>query len=194
MQRLTSNWIYGSGLSGLILLALTPLLMFHASAPLIATFLILPAYMIHQYEEHNHDRFRIFSNKTIGKGKEVLTPLTLFIINVPLVWSLIVFSLYGALYLNLDYALIPTYLILVNALLHIVHALIIWCYNPGLFTAIIVFLPLGTFTLYEINKTGDVTIISNIISLGIVILLHAAILFYIFYKLRMIHKQEGGMV
>lgn len=185
MQRLISNWVYGSGLSGLLLLALTPLLMLHESAPLIATFLILPIYMIHQYEEHNHDRFRIFANKTIGKGQEALTPLTLFIINVPVVWSLIVFSLYGTLYLNISYALIPTYLILVNAILHLAYAFIFRCYNPGLFTAIIVFLPLGTFTLYEINKTGDVTILRNILSLGSVILLHLAIFLYIRYKLRM---------
>lgn len=60
LQRLISNWVYGGALAGVLLFALSPLLLAYWPPPLAATFLLLPAYMIHQFEEHDHDRFRRF--------------------------------------------------------------------------------------------------------------------------------------
>lgn len=68
LQRLISYWVYGGVLAGVLLLALSPLLLAGWSMSLAATFLLLPAYMIHQYEEHDRDRFRLLLNETIGKG------------------------------------------------------------------------------------------------------------------------------
>ena len=87
LQRLISYWVYGGVLAGILLLVLWSLLVAGWSMPLAATFLLLPAYMVHQYEEHDHDRFRLFFNETIGKGFDVLSPLAVFITNVPGVWG-----------------------------------------------------------------------------------------------------------
>jgi hypothetical protein len=47
------------------------------------TFLLLPVYILHQYEEHDNDRFRQFFNQTIGQeGKDVLSPWVVFLTNV----------------------------------------------------------------------------------------------------------------
>ena len=75
MQRLISYWVYGAALAAVLLLALAPLLLAGRSPPFAASFLLLPAYMLHQYEEHDRDRFRLFFNATIGQGAEVLSPL-----------------------------------------------------------------------------------------------------------------------
>ena len=68
LHRLISYWVYGGVLAGILLLVLAPLLLRGWSTPLAATFLLLPAYMVHQYEEHDQDRFRLFFNETIGQG------------------------------------------------------------------------------------------------------------------------------
>jgi len=86
--RLIANWVYGGFLAGLLLALLAPILVHARPLPLVITFLCLPVYMIHQYEEHDNDRFRQFVNRQIGKG-EVLSPLAVFIINVPGVWGIV---------------------------------------------------------------------------------------------------------
>lgn len=84
-QRLISNWVYGGVFAGILLLALAPLLTAGWSLPLAATFLHLPAYLIHQYEEHDRNRLRLLFNETIGRGFDVLSPLAVFVTNVPVV-------------------------------------------------------------------------------------------------------------
>ena len=56
--RLISNWVYGGCLAGLLLLLLTPVLVHSWPVSLVTTFLCLPVYMVHQYEEHDNDRFQ----------------------------------------------------------------------------------------------------------------------------------------
>ena len=82
-SRLTQYWVYGGFLAGILLLVLLPLLSQAWSTALILVFLQLPIYMLHQYEEHDNDRFRLFFNRTVGQGKEVLSPEAVFVINVP---------------------------------------------------------------------------------------------------------------
>ena len=60
--RLIANWVYGGFLAGLLLLLLTPVLVHSWPVSLVTTLLCLPLYMIHQYEEHDNDRFRLFVN------------------------------------------------------------------------------------------------------------------------------------
>ena len=93
---------------------------------LVVTFLLLPVYMLHQYEEHDNDRFRQFFNQTIGQGKDVLSPWVVFLTNVPGVWGVIGLSLWLAATANIGFALITVYLVLVNAIVHIAHAVIFW--------------------------------------------------------------------
>lgn len=184
LQRLVANWVYGGALAGLLLLVLSPLLMAGWPVPLAATFLHLPAYMIHQYEEHDHDRFRLFFNETIGQGYDVLSPLAVFVTNVPGVWGLIAVSLCAAAWAGLGWALVAVYLVLVNAVVHIVHAVIFKRYNPGLATAIVVFLPLGAFTLNAVDRAGAGAVASHAIGLVTAVAIHAAILVHVQRRLR----------
>ena len=192
LQRLISNWVYGGALAGILLLVMSPLLVSGWTIPLAATFLHLPAYMIHQYEEHDHDRFRLFFNETIGKGFDVLSPLAVFITNVPGVWGVIALSLYGAVLFGLGWALVAVYLVLVNALVHVVHAIIFKRYNPGLFTAVVVFLPLGSFTLAAIDRAGGGSVTSHAVGLVTAIAIHAAILLHVKRKLLVLRRVQAA--
>ncbi len=133
-ERLIMHWVYGGALAGILLLIMFPLLTSSWSVPLTLTFFHLPMYMLHQYEEHDKDRFRIFFNETIGGGKEVLSPLAVFIINVPGVWGVIAIATYLAANINIGLGLIAVYLAVINGLVHIGHALLFKRYNPGLVT------------------------------------------------------------
>lgn len=183
LRRLIYSWVYGGALAAILILLLAPLWTKNWSAPLIATFLLLPAYMIHQYEEHDGDRFRIFFNETIGKGYDVLSPLAVFITNVPGVWGVIAASLYAAVGFNLGWALVAVYLVLVNALVHIVHAVIFRRYNPGLATALTMFLPLGGLTLWLIQQSGAASPAYHAIGILVAVAIHAAILLHVHRKL-----------
>ncbi len=94
IARLFSSWVYGGALAGVLLLVLFPLLTAGWVETLWLTFLFLPLYMLHQYEEHDADRFRLFFNTTIGGGREVLTPAAVFVVNVPGVWAVIALATY----------------------------------------------------------------------------------------------------
>jgi hypothetical protein len=91
----------------------------------------LPAYLIHQYEEHDRNRLRPFFNETVGRGFGVLSPLAVFVTNVPVAWGVITPPLYGAVEVNLGWALVAAYLVLVNAFVYVVHAVVFRRYNPG---------------------------------------------------------------
>lgn len=191
LQRLITQWVYGGALAGLLLLVLSPLLIADWSTPLAATFLLLPAYMIHQFEEHDNDRFRLFFNETIGKGFDVLSPLAVFVINVPGVWGVIALSLYGAASVNLGVALVAVYLVLVNAVVHIGHGVIFRRYNPGLVTAVVVFLPLGAFTLIAIDRAGGGTVFNHALGFVSAVAIHAAILLHARRKIAFLQRTQS---
>ena len=158
LNRLYSYWVYGGALAGVLLILLAPLLVGSWPPALMFTFLLLPIYMFHQYEEHDDDRFRRFVNNLIGKGKEILSPAASFIINIPGVWGVMAISFYLAWYVNVGFGLIAVYLMLVNAVAHIAHAVIFRSYNPGLITAIFLFLPFGLYALWQIQQAGGGTL------------------------------------
>lgn len=178
LNRIILNWVYGGFMAGLLLLLLAPLLTVSWPAALTATFLLLPIYMLHQYEEHDHDRFRLFFNATMGKGKDVLSPTAVFVTNVPGVWGVITLSLYLAAG-NVGWALIAVYLVLVNALVHIIHAFVFRGYNPGLGTALALFIPFGGYALWQVQSAGGVTPTFHVVGLVTAIAIHAAILLHV---------------
>ena len=142
-------------------------------------FLQLPLYMLHQFEEHDDDRFRRFFNRTIGGGREVLSPLAVFVINVPGVWGLIVVSFYLSANVASGYGLIAVYLTLVNAAVHIAHGVMFRAYNPGLATAIVLFLPASIIGLRELQGTGQIGWFHHFVGLLIAIGIHVAIVAYV---------------
>jgi hypothetical protein len=176
--RLVTFWVYGGALAGVMLLCLTPLIIAGWPGALAITFLQLPVYMVHQYEEHDNDRFRLFVNRTLGRGREVLTPGAVFVINVPGVWGVIVLSMYLVMLINPGLGLIAVYLTLVNALVHIAHAAIFRMYNPGLATAVLLFLPLSAFSLWQFHLAGIDGAVYQAIGLVGAIGIHAAIIMY----------------
>jgi hypothetical protein len=167
--------VYGGSLAGLLLLCLTPLLTHGWPGALAVTFLQLPVYMIHQYEEHDSDRFRLFINRMLGKGREVLTPAAVFVINVPGVWGVIAVALYLTSAINPGFGLIAVYLLLVNAIAHMAAAVVLRMYNPGLITAVLLFLPLSAYSFTQFHDAG---LAFQAIGLGSAVAIHAAIVGY----------------
>jgi hypothetical protein len=102
LTRLRDNWVYGGFLAALMLLALTPVLASRWSVALLLIWLQLPAYMLHQYEEHDDDRFRRFVNATIGNGEDVLTRFDTFVINIAGVWGVDTISFWLATRVSLS--------------------------------------------------------------------------------------------
>lgn len=178
MGRLFKYWMYGGFLAGIMLLTLMPLLASGWSTTFTAIFVLLPIYMLHQYEEHDGDRFRLYVNRTVGNGAEVLTPAAVFVINIGAVWVLDVAVIYLAWSVDLGLGLIAVYLMLINAIVHIMSAIRSRSYNPGLVTAIVLFLPFGGYAWWHIQISGAPTTIDHIVGLSIGIAVHAIIVGY----------------
>jgi hypothetical protein len=177
--RLIANWVYGGFLAGLLVLLLTPVLVPSWPATLVATFLCLPVYMVHQYEEHDNDRFRLFVNQKIGKGRAGLSPLAVFVINVPGVWGVVGISVALAATANVGFGLVAVYLILLNGMIHVVQAVISRGYNPGLGTAITFFLPLGAYGIAAIQRAGGGTFLMHMTGAAAAIGIHVAIIIHV---------------
>lgn len=177
--RLTKNWVYGGFLAGILLLILLPELSRHWSLAMLAVFLQLPIYMLHQFEEHDNDRFRIFVNRMVGGGRDVLSPLAVFVINVPGVWGVIAISYYLAALVSPGYGLIAVDLTLINAIVHVIPATLFRAYNPGLVTAVLLFLPASIFGIVTLQQTGQVDWFYHLIGILIAIGIHVAIVAYV---------------
>lgn len=130
--------------------------------PMLADFTLLSAgllvaYIMHQYEEHWIDLFgkhyaflgyinNIFANfGGCERGTPCpLTPAGIFVINTSLVWLVGVVALWRAP-THMFPALAMAAIAFVNAVSHIGAAVLKWEYNPGLLTAIVLFIPLSLF-------------------------------------------------
>jgi hypothetical protein len=174
-NRLVANWVYGGFLCGILILLITPILARGWPPALLATFLCLPAYMLHQYEEHDDDRFRRFVNSNFGKGREILSLPAVFLINVPGVWGVVAVAFWLGALLNPGFGLIAAYLLLLNAAIHVVSAVFLRGYNPGLVTGVLFFVPLGAWCVVAIQQTGFGSAEMHFIGLLAAIAVHAAI-------------------
>ena len=175
--RLITYWVYGGFLAALLLLFLTPVLVRSWPAALAVTFLCLPAYMIHQYEEHDNDRFRLYVNQKIGT--DALSPLAVFIINVPGVWGTVGLSLVLAASLRVGFGLIAMYLIVLNGAIHVIQAVIAREYNPGLGTAVALFLPVGGYGIASVQQAAGGSIVMHLIGALVAIGIHVAIIVHV---------------
>jgi Protein of unknown function with HXXEE motif len=179
IQRLIANWVYGGFLAAFLLLGLVPL--FCGTWPLALTwvFLLMPVYMLHQLEEHDADRFRLFVNQLFGDGAEVLSKGAVFIVNVPGVWGVNLAATLLAFFCDIGFGLISVYLMLVNAVAHIGQGILLRRYNPGLATSILLFLPAAGVTWGEIAATGHATAGFHALGLGSAIVIHIAIVAWV---------------
>lgn len=169
-DRLCAYWVYGGTLAALVLLALMPLLAL--DPPLTAIFLALPVYMIHQYEEHDDDRFRRFVNQLMAGKTRGLSRADVFWINIAGVWAPLVLTLWAAARIDPGWGCIATWLLGINAFAHIAQAVALRRYNPGLGTAILLFLPLSVWLFIQVPASG----LQQAVGIVAVLALHAAIL------------------
>ncbi len=136
----------------------------------------LPMYMVHQFEEHYNNRFCLMLNEKIGRGKVVLTPKQVFWINSLWVWALSMVTITLAFLVNPLIGLIPVYFLVLNGILHCLQAIRFRSSNPGLFTSLIVFLPVGGYTIYMLSELPDNCWQYQALGIGVAVIGHAAIL------------------
>jgi hypothetical protein len=184
IHRLIRFWVYGGFLAALLLLGLMPVICRSWSLPLVLVFLQLPFYMLHQLEEHDDDRFRKFVNGLIGGGHDLLSDRAVFVINVPGVWGVNLASILLAATWDVGFGLIGVYLSLVNALVHCAQAIRLRCYNPGLITALVLFVPAGGMGLWKVGFAGTVVPAYHILGLGAAVVIHLAIVSHVVMRLR----------
>ncbi|MEM8570538.1 MAG: HXXEE domain-containing protein [Pseudomonadota bacterium] len=167
LARLEEGWVYGGMLAGLLLLLLSPLLTAGWDSASVMLFLTLPIYMLHQYEEHDADRFRQFVNNELGGGHELLSRRAVFWINILGVWVLLAAALWLAREVSSGWAAIGAWLLLINALVHVLPGIALRRYNPGLATAIVLFVPLGIALLAATPATWGEQLISLVLIIGL---------------------------
>lgn len=114
------------------LAALAPAVRRRASHAILLTYLQLPVYMVHQYEEHSRGAFKREMNALLPPAVGRLTDGIIFLSNIPGVWG--VDAAATALAATRDPAagLLAPYLAVVNALLHVGSALGTRRAPPGL--------------------------------------------------------------
>jgi hypothetical protein len=176
LDRLRDNWVYGTLPAAVMLLALTPVLASGWSPALLLIWLQLPVYMLHQYEEHDADRFRLFINVNIGGGEEVLSRFAVFVINIGGVWCVDALAFGLAAKMRIGLGLIAVYLSLINGVTHCLMAVVMRRYNPGLITSVLLFIPLGIATLWMVASAGDTTWTDHLIGFAAALIVHAAII------------------
>lgn len=184
MDGLVRYWVYGGFLASIVILALTPLIAVGWNIAIVAVFVQLPVYMLHQGEEHFGDRFRLFVNAVLAGGREAMTPFAVFVINIAGVWGVDLVALYLAAYVATGWGLIAVDLALVNAVAHIGMAAAQRRYNPGLVTAVILFLPVGLYAYGVLAVDPGTTAVHHIVSLLVAIAIHAAIMVYMRIRLK----------
>lgn len=173
LARLAGNWVYGGAMAAVLMIAVAPLLTAGLGDAGRLVYCALVVYMLHQYEEHDADRFRRFVNATVAKGRAGLSEADVFMVNIVGVWG----GLAGVLWLtaraDAGWAVIAGWLLLINAVIHIAQGIVMRRPNPGLWTAILLFVPLGTWILLatRMQATGA----EQALAVVLVVALHAAI-------------------
>jgi hypothetical protein len=161
----------------------TPVWLDVAGAAVTLILLQLPLYMVHEFEEHLGDRFRKYINQNVAHC-EALTPAATFWINAVGVWGLELVAIYLAVFVDLRVGLVAFYLPLVNALTHIREAVVRREYNPGLWTSLVLFLPISGWGLYLVSVQSGATWIDQLLGAGAAVAVHVAIIVYIVARVR----------
>jgi hypothetical protein len=180
MFTLLTDWPLISGLSGAGLLSY----LFIKNETLLLGWLLLPVYMIHQFEEHYIDlkgekyAFQKFFCNFLGYTNIDECPGDkefIFSVNVP---GLYIAGILAGLLNNIKPIVAGGFaaVVLLNALVHILAAIKQKKYNPGLFTSIFLFIPIALYYFYEMKKQNKLSYADIGISLFIGILYHLVIL------------------
>ncbi|MEL6968113.1 MAG: HXXEE domain-containing protein [Pseudomonadota bacterium] len=168
LDRFFQNWVYAAPPCALLLVTLYP---FVGTTVELSVYLSLPAYMIHQYEEHDDNRFAVFLNTIMGKDRRGLTPRDVWVINVIFVWFFLLAVFYMAR-ANPGWGVLAGYLLAINGFVHIAWAVKFRAYNPGLWTAIALFIPGAIWIFLAVPASLTIHAASALL----VVALHAAIM------------------
>jgi hypothetical protein len=175
---LTRYWPHAALLIGLIMLARLRAVVNALPSEIAAVYILLPIYMLHQYEEHKGGRFRLFFNKVLGKDEELISPLAVFLVNVPGVWGFLLSVFLLAWKVDAGLGLLGAYLVLVNTVFHVGCAVRFRRWNPGLATAALVFPIFGGYCIWMIQSTGHGQVHWHAAGLVLTVSIHAALLAY----------------
>ena len=184
MRLLIRNWLW-------LALGLAPLFavlsIFVSDWPrsVLFAYLLTPAYMLHQIEEHWRDRFRLFVNQRVFNGFEALTAASVFWINVPVVWGINFGAFLSAVFGRFDLTLVAVYLMLVNAIVHTL-GIVRFGYNPGLITSLVVFFPLSLAAILFV----PVALPSHLFAVALAVVGHALIFGYAVARVRRLKQQQ----
>lgn len=184
------QWPYAALFTAGFLAILSPFVFRYAGVPLGLIYLQLPIYMLHQYEEHAGDRFRLWVNGMLGQGREVLTPIATFWINSLLVWGLDLVALYLACFVDLSLGLMAMYLPMLNAFGHILPAIATRKYNPGLLTSIVLFLPVGLVSTYIVSQAAGSNWQDHLFALAVAIGVHATIIVHVRRRIALLSRHK----
>ncbi|MEM9445827.1 MAG: HXXEE domain-containing protein [Verrucomicrobiota bacterium] len=185
IDRLCANWVYGGFICSFLFLAPLAAYSNRLSLAEILFCLHLPAYMWHQYEEHDGDRFKRFLDKAFCEN--VLGQKAIFFINVFGVWVLFFVLILLCLFQSLGFGLGMVYLTLINAISHIAISLKSRSYNPGLLTSVLFFLPLTGYTLLQTFSHSEIFLNDHVFGLLFGMGIHILIVVYALYQWRKIH-------
>jgi hypothetical protein len=112
-------------------------------------------------------------------GGRCLTRQATFLINSAGVWGVDLVALWLAVEVDLAFGLIAVYLTAVNALVHIAGAIAIRAYNPGLVTAVALFVPFSVWGAIEVSDSSGAGAGYQALALGIAVGLHVAIIVHV---------------
>ena len=175
-----SHWVAAALFMGVALLLLLPLGIPGGDRAMLLIYLASPIYMLHQVEEHLGDRFRNYVNTAVFGGIEALTTGDVLLINLPGVWGINLAALYAAHFFGSGWGLVAAYLILINGISHLGMAARLRGYNPGLGSAVLVFIPFGLVSAFQIPGTALQHGVGFALALGI----HIAIALHALYRVR----------
>ena len=183
------QWPMAALFAAALLLLMAPVWGVVAGSTIALVWLQLPIYMVHQFEEHYGDRFRLYVNRNVAHC-DALTPQGAFWINSLGVWGIDLAMLYLAVFVSPTLALAAFYLPIVNAIAHIRETAVRRQYNPGLWTSLALFLPVAGYGLYRVTQETGATAGDQALGFGIAVAVHAAIIVYLVLRIR---KLRGGL-
>ena len=108
----------------------------------------------------------------------------MFVINVGGVWGINLISIWLAATIDIGFGLIGIYATLVNAFVHIVATVVQRQYNPGLVTAIVLFLPAAVVGLWLAAATEQAGWPYQLTGLAVAIGIHVAIVAHVLRRRR----------
>ena len=173
------HWMRVGIVMAVILLLITPVLILEMPWTIVLVYLQLPIYMLHQYEEHANGAFQRYATQTMGHGKMVLSATDIFWINVGLVWVFDLVWLLMAVFVHPFWGLIAVGTAVVNGTLHLIFGIKDRAYNPGLWTGIFIFLPVGMYAMLMIGHSIQASTTTYILALVGAVLTHAPIVAFV---------------